>query len=506
MKQFYSALLLVLSFSLLSQKLEYQNDFEQSAFENLDNGTSDNLMLLMSASGDATQAQYTDVTKRIDDLVESLNPSRFAKYSYSKKVKKIFEAVQKELLIKYQLENQFAEVFENGNFNCVSATALYALVLERFEIPYEIIETPGHVYLVATPDGERLVMESTDPLGGYLQLNEKFIKNQLQSLVAMKVITAEEMNSPDLGEILDELYPSESIGLRELVALQYANQSIYDFEDENFVSSKNNAAKARRLYPHTRFDAMIYSALLQELVKRDYASPDYGKQFLEFSKVDTTAEHATMVAEEFRFMAYECLFSLDNPTIPEQIYAELENGWKPGEENRDIVFTRALLICNYLIKKGEFNEAWPYAQSAMDVYPENLDAISQFSAIVGYKIGMGGFPQPLDSMRAYMDTYPVLQDNKLWLSAYGNALIEHIYEELGVSYSNNVKREVVEFEKLMDGEPDLGVTHNNIGVAYTRLALKQFNRSKSEALKTIETGLKYAPGNKDLLRVQRMIR
>ena len=105
-----------------------------------------------------------------------------------------------------------------------------------------------------------------------------------------------------------------------------------------------------------------------------------------------------------------------------------------------------------------------------------------------------------------METYPVLQDNKLWLSAYGNALIEHIYEELGVSYTNNVKSEVEEFEKLMDGEPDLGVTHNNIGVAYTRLALKQFNRSKSEALRTIETGLKYAPGNKDLLRVQRMIR
>ncbi len=463
-------------------------------------------MLLMSASGTCDDSRYESVKKRIDELVEGLNPSKFAKYSSSKKVKKIFAAVQEELLTKYQLRNQFAEVFENGNFNCVSATALYALVLERFEIPYEIIETPGHVYLVATPDGERLVMESTDPLGGYLQLNERFVQNQLHSLVAMKIITAEEMNSPDLDKILDELYPSESINLKQLVALQYYNQAIYDFEDQDFSSSRENALRAKHLYAHSRFDAMIYSALMQELIKRDFTDPDYAKRFLEFSMLDTSAEHSAMVEEEFRLVAYECLFTLDNPTLLEDLYTGLQNGWAEGEENKEIVFMRAILLTNYLIKLGEFGEAWPYALTAMDVHPENLDAITQFSAIVGYKISMDAFPEPLDTMREYMKRYPVLQDHKLWLSAYGNALIEHIYEELGVSYSNNVKKELEEFERLMNAEPDLGVIRNNIGVAYTRLALKQFNSSKTQALQTIETGLKYAPGNRDLLRVQTMIR
>ncbi len=506
MKHFATVLLSFFALNLFSQELMFQNEFEEQAFKKVEIGMRDNLMLLVGASGDASEAQYEQIKKSIAEVVEGLNPERFAKYSSSKKVKKIFEAVQKELLKKYQLQNQFVDVFETGSFNCVSATALYALMLEQFEIPYEIVETPGHVYLVATPGDERLVMESTDPLGGYLQLNEKLVRNQLNSLVAMKVITVEEMNSPDLDKILEELYPSEYIGLNQLVALQYYNQAIYDFEDGNFIASRDNAVRANYLNPDPRFDAMVYSALIQELGKREYNNPDYPKYFKEFSMLDTTEEHALLVTDEYRIMAYECLFNMDNPGPVEEVVDRLEGSTYMDRYGDEIIFIRSVLTCNYLIKKGEFNESWPYALSAMDVHPEDLDAISQFSAVMGYKMSTGHYPQPLDSMRVYMVRYPQLKDNKLWLSAYGNALIEHIYQELGADYTGNVAKEVVEFEALMEAEPDLGVLHNNIGVAYTRLALKHFNTSKSRALSTIESGLKYAPGNKDLLRVKQLIR
>ncbi|MGB0177310.1 MAG: hypothetical protein ACPF9D_09090, partial [Owenweeksia sp.] len=68
----------------------------------------------------------------------------------------IFDAVQDNWLVKYQYENRFADLLKNGYFNCVSSTALHALLLERFNVPYTITEEPQHVYLVAQPENENI--------------------------------------------------------------------------------------------------------------------------------------------------------------------------------------------------------------------------------------------------------------------------------------------------------------------------------------------------------------
>ena len=131
---------------------------------------------------------------------------------------------------RYNRENQFIEIFETGRYNCVSATAIYALMLEKLEIDYSITQEPEHVYLSANFEGSTILMEGTDPQQGYFTITDKFVESQINSLLARKLITEEELKSPEAGDILDELFPSEDINLQELLGIQYHNNMAYEWE------------------------------------------------------------------------------------------------------------------------------------------------------------------------------------------------------------------------------------------------------------------------------------
>ena len=76
-----------------------------------------------------------------------------------KRIKRIYNTIHNTFLEKYNIEAHFSDIFINGNYNCVSATALYSYVFESLEIPYKIKETPTHVYLVVYPKSYKIYIE-----------------------------------------------------------------------------------------------------------------------------------------------------------------------------------------------------------------------------------------------------------------------------------------------------------------------------------------------------------
>lgn len=89
-----------------------------------------------------------------------------------KRIKRIYNTIHNTFLEKYNIEAHFSDIFINGNYNCVSATALYSYVFESLEIPYKIKETPTHVYLVVYPKSYKIYIETTVP-GEYAYLMPK---------------------------------------------------------------------------------------------------------------------------------------------------------------------------------------------------------------------------------------------------------------------------------------------------------------------------------------------
>lgn len=487
-----------------SQALVYSNSFEEKAFQNFSKGQANYLQLLIAASGRGSEEDVERVSSRLEMVLSSLNPDRFQKYSSPKKVKKIFTAVQDQLLVKYQLENQFLEVFETGMFNCVSSAAIYALLLEHFSIPYYVVEEPGHVYVVANPEGERIVMEGTDPQDGYVKLNEKIIENQLDALVSMKVITEEERNSGNLGRILDDLYPSESIDLIRLVAIQYYNQAIYDYEAERYVEASQNALKANFLSKDQRYRAMGYTALGNYLSERNYYEKGYAELFLAFAEMDSSEVHIALLSDEFHTICYKLMIDESNVSLADSIYDHIKD--VSNEELKKVfAYKYNYLKGLYLTKSGYISEARVCLLKAAELESGKLEVLSVFTSNVLAAAELGQFPNLPDTIKAYEVMVPALKELKLWQSGTANALLLFCYHEMGLGNVKLAKQAFHDFETLMESHSDLSVAANNIGVTYCRVALNAFKSSKSEAMRIIDKGLKYAPGNSDLLRMRNVI-
>ena len=163
MRIFGSLLVLIFALSILDacaseadslvrwNEIAFSSPFEKTSFHTfLKDGKKEYLRLFLANSASADE-DLERFEKKIEQTLREINASDAIRKKNDKKIKYIYQLVHDRFLSKYQEENRFYEIIKNGNYNCVTATALYALFFERLAIPYAIKEEPTHVYLVAYP-------------------------------------------------------------------------------------------------------------------------------------------------------------------------------------------------------------------------------------------------------------------------------------------------------------------------------------------------------------------
>src|SRR6187455_1654352 len=74
----------------------------------------------------------------------------------------LFDKTRNRFLRNYAEYATFSETLTRGKYNCLTGTALYALLLNHFNIPYQVIETNYHIFLVAETENGRVLLEATD--------------------------------------------------------------------------------------------------------------------------------------------------------------------------------------------------------------------------------------------------------------------------------------------------------------------------------------------------------
>ncbi|MGB0177309.1 MAG: hypothetical protein ACPF9D_09085, partial [Owenweeksia sp.] len=346
--------------------------------------------------------------------------------------------------------------------------------------------------------------EGTNPVGGYQRITDRLVQAQLQMLVNQKVITEQELRSPDLGSVLDELFPQKNIDLLELVSVQYYNQAIYDFEKSEYFTAYQNALKAYYISPNERFRNVLHSASLTWLAQRDVSSSHYPDIMAVFAVTDTTEEHYDIVAQEFGAVGYAMLFEEREPAKLDSLYNRLKRRFRPSYLVEKTDFAYHALKADYAFKLGLFHDGYKHSYNAMLLEPENLEVAGMLLANTGQLVHAQKFGKASDSLKSLSRQFPILAENNIWCSMYAEQLLYDIWNDLGDSYNNKVGDKVAEFEELM-ADPNLIVSRELIGSTYSRLALMRFNSSKARARETLAKALQWAPDDSNLLRVKRML-
>ena len=169
-----------------------------------------------------------------------------------------FYKVHRKFLKQYRPHTTFLELLEQGSYDCVTGTALYALLLDALGISYQVNEFPFHVYLeVITTEADTFLIESTDPQGGWVTSPAE----QKQRFA----FYSQPSEQKDDAYFQYDFTIAETISLSQLVGLSYFNEAVANYNQRNIQRAVRLLNQAERWYasPRTNSFRTLISTVAQ---------------------------------------------------------------------------------------------------------------------------------------------------------------------------------------------------------------------------------------------------
>lgn len=169
----------------------------------------------------------------------------------------VFSRTHNKFLKQYKEYATFNELFSNGTYNCLTGTALYALVLEELGFRYTIIETNYHIFLLAETSEGRILFEATDPLKGFVS-DDREIAKRIEGYKQNTVVQAR--SDKTYYQFGVKLY--NAIDLDELQGLLHYNLAVEALNNGALESSITHLDKAIEKYRSPRIEELSRILLL----------------------------------------------------------------------------------------------------------------------------------------------------------------------------------------------------------------------------------------------------
>lgn len=198
----------------------------------------------------ATQLTTEQHLKSLNAFVAELRRKRERYRSETRFLSFFFHKVHRKFLKRYRGHTTLHELLEQGNYDCVTGTALYALLLDALDIPYQVHEFPYHVYLtLTTSEGKTMMIESTDPRYGLVTNPDEQAQRAKHYGQVAAPASAEEYQ---YGFTI-----RERIGLTQLAGLSYFNEAVDYYNQRKFQRANTLLREASLLYDSPRMEAFV---------------------------------------------------------------------------------------------------------------------------------------------------------------------------------------------------------------------------------------------------------
>ncbi len=161
----------------------------------------------------------------------------------------LFYYVHRKHLKHYQKYSGLVDVGARGTYDCVTGTALYALLLDRLDIPYQIWEMDHHAYLTVIVDGKAVVFEATNPVSGFITKSDQVAMHCSGYQEAARAFKKAHGQYDSLIH--------RSITLKQLIGLQFYNRALKAFADKKPREARRYTQQALDYYPAPRIKRLL---------------------------------------------------------------------------------------------------------------------------------------------------------------------------------------------------------------------------------------------------------
>ena len=310
-------------------KLKFHSTLEQPGFSAICNHSApDYLSMAIAVNPASTQLEYSNISEKIKTEAVFLKTQLAGIKKPAKALKFVFDHVQTTFLKQYDVDADFTDMFSSGKYNCLTGTILYALLADALNVKHTIKFMPGHVYMIAYADDIPYIFESTDPVGGFVELNKALQSNAVKSMRLLKFMASDNGEKSPKGDFFETYYLKlNNTELRGLVGYQYTNASFAEMMKQDYIKSYNLINKAIVLTPMAELYMMRDELLKHAIVEADKSTSLRAQLLADYYNSTRNPNKKVQVVEEFKQCIYQVLFSsFPSPDSLKPIYNALRNG------------------------------------------------------------------------------------------------------------------------------------------------------------------------------------
>jgi len=270
--------------------LRYHSAFEKDALRNFVKYRKDTFYLFLAIDEKMTVGEAIRDFKTYRTVFDEFTQKAIESKNINKRIKISYSSIHSNFLKKYNDNEYFPVIFRSGTYNCVSASMLYALAFNKLDIPFKVMASSNHVYLIANPGTNSVVIETTNPGFEKTIFNGEFQKQYVDYLRSSKLISESEYKSKSVEEIFEEKFKEvREAEFINLPGFQYYNKALSAFQNNETAKALVLCQKAYFFYPDNQVKALLNAALLFQLEKCDYekvSDIDYLAQLSRFENSD----------------------------------------------------------------------------------------------------------------------------------------------------------------------------------------------------------------------------
>src|SRR5690606_21209310 len=116
--------------------------------------------------------------ERLDAFVFRMDSKR---NSFKKKrnfINYLNDRAHKDILLAYEQLTSFEELVSFGKYNCLTGSTFFALLLERYDVSFKVIETNYHMFILIEDEGKQYLLDATDPIQSF-ETNSAIVESRL---------------------------------------------------------------------------------------------------------------------------------------------------------------------------------------------------------------------------------------------------------------------------------------------------------------------------------------
>ncbi|MDO1451031.1 hypothetical protein Q0590_32455 [Rhodocytophaga aerolata] len=485
-------------------EVNYNSSFEKEAFQDyFTKGKKNYLALFMSVSKETGSSEFANAHQAYQETFKQLTTGDIQKKNEAKRIKAIYSQTHDRLLSKYELKNHFPDIFANGNYNCVSATALYGLLFDDLQIPYTIKESPTHVYLIAYPHTQKILIETTDPRQGYMVFDDKFKTSFVSNLRSGKLISEQEYKSGSTNALFDKYYFSEeNITIKELLGIQYMNDALYKLQENQLEEAFIQLEKAYLFYPCKKAGYLLLSTAALILDKKNYAAVEDAKYLGKLARYTEYGISHDHIIAEFHRLTQLHLINNNRPELYDTFYQKISSAISDKALTQEIRYIYHYERSRIFFNQGRYQESLAFAEKTYILKPENIDVQTLFVSALGNSLkSQSDGTKVLEALSTYEQKFPKLLNNNIFYTYLIQACLISCGQHYELKKIAEAERLRARFEKLFADKGKDIVDSNLIGRVYSTGAMHYFragNDAKAKALLT--KGLEMAPNDYEMQR------